>query len=327
MKNVNIKRIIDRTLSKSIYHQIALVLVVAILLFGILVGIQTIFKCSAHTDYCDWILHFINPANSFTTTMDMQEKDKLWALIVGFLGMVVLSGFLISVFNNIIARRVEKIQNGQVQYRISSHYVIIGFNRMTANVIRQICNKDKTKNYILIQTAQKVKEVRRILEVDLNRKEMNRVILMHGAGNSDEDLGSLYIQHAEHVIVLGDDTTEAHDAQNMECMKRIVFRLKDEKCATKLRCDVLFNNQSTFAILQRVKISKDWSDVVNFRPFDFHETWAQKVIVSNETVSEDSKIKYTPLDRDGINYDSNKNVHFVIAGMNKMGIALGIEAA
>jgi hypothetical protein len=336
---MNIIRIFDRTLSKSFLNQIGLVLVAAILVLGGLIFLRCKFASgTTHEDFLNWILHFINPANSFdpiNSSIDPFESskkisDRYWALIIGFSGMIILSGFLISVFNNIIARRVEKIQNGQISYPFNDHYVIIGFGGMTASIIKQLCRemleKDKEKD-IVLQTAKKVKDVRRQLEVDLDRKEIKRLIIVHGASNSEEDIQKLCVQNTCRIIVLGDDKTEAHDAINMECVNQIVSLLsKKIETNKKIECDVLFNNQSTYAILQKIGIDKEWLTTIHFRPFNFHEAWAQKVIVHNNADGE--KINYLPLDRDeGIQYDSQKNVHFVIMGMNNMGIALAVEAA
>ncbi len=153
---------------------------------------------------------------------------------------------------------------------------------------------------------------------------------MHGASNSEEDLRKLHIQNAHRVIILGDSDCEAHDALTMQCWRRINLSLKKRE-NKKLECDVLFNDQSIFALLQKIGINTDHNsrqDQIHSRLFNFYETWAQKVIVDNKALIRDKIIEYTPLDRkEGIRYDSDKNVHFVIMGMNNMGIALAIEAA
>ena len=337
------KRLIDRILSKSLFHQISFVIGLAACVLGVLITLRWILSNDMqHHDFQNWILHFINPGTFYDTSAEI--TDRYWALLTGFFGMICLGGILISVFNNIIARRVEKVQNGQINYLFKNHYVIIGYDGMAASIIKQMYKEDKGKD-IVVQTTQKVTEVRRQLEIDLDKKEMKQVIFLHGASNSKEDLHKLCLHNALRMIILGDDDTEAHDAMNMECMERIVAMLPqpmDGKQPVQKECDVLFRNQSTYAILQKIEIDKRWRDKILFRPFNFYETWAQKVIVHAKT--DNGKIHYPTLDRterfwceaatpqhnqvkEGIRYESDKTVHFVIMGMNRMGIALAIEAA
>lgn len=42
---------------------------------------------------------------------------------------------------------------------------------------------------------------------------------------------------------------------------------------------------------------------------------------------ENAKVKYPALDREPITWESDRYVHFVIIGMSRMGVALGVEAA
>jgi hypothetical protein len=62
---------------------------------------------------------------------------------------------------------------------------------------------------------------------------------------------------------------------------------------------------------------------ININAFSFYEKWAQKVLVGcrhEQTI-------YSPLDFEMIPTDSDKYVHVIIAGMTRMGFALGVEAA
>ena len=70
--------------------------------------------------------------------------------------------------------------------------------------------------------------------------------------------------------------------------------------------------------------------LIDFLPFNFYETWAEKVLVRGLYTPHDKGsevIRYVPIDGDGIGYDSNRYVHLVIVGMTSMGIAMGVKAA
>lgn len=100
----------------------------------------------------------------------------------------------------------------------------------------------------------------------------------------------------------------------------------------RLICHVLFEYQTAFSIFQSADLANVISEVIDFRPFNYYESWAQKVFVENKaTLSFDNgydKIaEYSPLDCNNINTQSDKHVHLVVVGMSKMGIAMALEAA
>jgi hypothetical protein len=103
-------------------------------------------------------------------------------------------------------------------------------------------------------------------------------------------------------------------------------------CSFKKVCKVLFEYQTTSSIFLFSDISESIKDNLVFIPFNRYEAWA-KAVISDNTAIEDcnneknDKINYTPLDRlSGISEDEDTHVHFVVVGMSKMGIAMGLQA-
>ena len=89
-----------------------------------------------------------------------------------------------------------------------------------------------------------------------------------------------------------------------------------------LRCNIMFEYQTTFSSFQDSDIDYATKAYIDFEPFSFHEAWAQKVLV------EGNGYKYLyQTDDSFINGDSEQSVHLVIVGMSKMGVALALEAA
>jgi hypothetical protein len=134
---------------------------------------------------------------------------------------------------------------------------------------------------------------------------------------------------------LGENDEFDNDSLDLECLKKIHAILsgafRTSATGKIIRCNVLFENQSTFTLFQRQDIDR-LKDRIDFLPFNFYEMWAQKVFVDEEFESPENdghsgRIEYTPLDREGINAESGKKVHLVVIGMTSMGIALGIQAA
>lgn len=99
-------------------------------------------------------------------------------------------------------------------------------------------------------------------------------------------------------------------------------------------CRVMFEYQTSFSVFQFSEISDDIKYCIKFKPFNYYEMWAQKVLVNKDlkgqsTTKECSKkTAYLPLEGiEGIGPDSDRYVHLFIVGMSRMGVVMGIEAA
>lgn len=101
----------------------------------------------------------------------------------------------------------------------------------------------------------------------------------------------------------------------------------------KMTCRVMFEYQTSFSIFQISEISNEIKTYINFKPFNYYEMWAQKVLINKELDTSELKNNilskgYLPLEGiDGISQDSDNYVHLFIVGMSRMGIAMAIEAA
>ena len=269
--------------------------------------------------------HFADPGNQ----ANVNHADRPWAIFISLLGSIVLSGLLISTLSNIMERRVEECRNGLIHYRLSGHIIIIGADAMLASLVKQLCRADK-KATLLIQTSRDVNETRMALFSRLSRKDEKRIVLVHAARDSREELKRIYVADAKQVYILGDngETDEVeyyHDSMNVDCLNLIRDICREKKRSRPLRCNVLFEYQSTFSVFQFADMDKGMKEHVDFCPFNLYEIWAQKVFVSNKCSERD--VTYLPLDYEPIAYESEKFVHLVIVGMSRMGIALAIEAA
>ncbi|GHT66873.1 hypothetical protein AGMMS50239_29060 [Bacteroidia bacterium] len=310
MKN-KLQKNIDRALSQSIGSQLAWLSVAVVVVFGLLLLARCVISGAESLDFRDSILHFINPGTSYNSQPD--DADKIWALIIGLFGMIFMSGLLISVFNNILARRVEKIQNGKVYYSFENHIVIIGFDKMSIGLVKQLSEKG---NEIVLQTVQPIPQVRHELFSNLSPDIEKKVTLISGNRTSIDDLQKLRIDQCAEIFILGENEEYDNDSINIECLKKIAEILPEQK--QRISCHVLFEYQSTFAVFQQQDI--DLKGKIDFVPFNYYETWAQKVWV-------DAPGEYAPLDHAPITADSNKHVHLVVLGMSSMGVAMGIQAA
>lgn len=323
-----ILRGIDKALSKSRLKQVFILAFFIVFtfafIFSLSVAITSLYKEEYRPSFWNALGHFLNPGN-FGKSNDLPE---IAILFINIFGMILMTGLLISVLSNLLERRVDNIKNGRVFYNFRHHLVIIGYNKMAISLIRQFYEKYPDSE-IVLQTIQDVPDVRHELFSYINTWIEDQLIVMCGNRNSLEDLERLKPHEAKEVYLLGEKDEHDHDSLSIECLKKINIILTEKKNTPEKNCHVLFENQSTYAILQQQDIQQ--LNRLNFIPFNFQEKWAEKAftdcIYKNVTCTADHEnIHYLPLDRVPIHKDSVHTVHLVVIGMSKMGIALGIKA-
>lgn len=85
-----------------------------------------------------------------------QIEETAWPnrILVGLIsisGSVLLGGVLISTISNIIERRVGVVYTGRMTYRnIKNHYVLIGFNELSINMIRELYDECPSARILLM---------------------------------------------------------------------------------------------------------------------------------------------------------------------------------
>ena len=280
--------------------------------------------------------HFIDPGNQHMTST---EKGRGWAGLIAILGVFLMNGLLVSSIIGWIDRRKEKWLKGEIKYRCflsrNKHYVIVGGNDMVAGIVRQILSNGK---YILILTSRDVESFRRELFSSLTEEQQQHIIIYYGNRTSKEDISNLCLCQTEEVYILGeetrvDDIESYHDTMNMKCLELISDCLEGAHRNDKLVCRVMFEYQTTFSVFQFYDIEKKVQSIIDFKPFNYYEMWAQKVFVNKEIDSEKLEAYsheggYLPLEGPGgIKKDDGNYVHLFIVGMSRMGVAMGLEAA
>lgn len=146
--------------------------------------------------------------------------------------------------------------------------------------------------------------------------------------------GERIAQLLEEIAVKSTEIEAAKDDQqtksNLENEKSAI---ENELRKNQLSCRVMFEYQTTFSVFQFYDLDKNTSCYINFKPFNYYEMWAQKVLVCKEI--DEKKLDdlymnggYLPLEgRRGITKDDDDYVHLFIVGISRMGMAMGIEAA
>ena len=257
--------------------------------------------------------------------------------IITVLGILVLA-VVTSAITNFFEKRAEGYLSGETAYKLKDHIVILG----TADVIYSIINQCyKSGQQILVQTSKDVKQTRREVFSFLHKNiKRNDIVFIYGDRTSAEDVANLSLPYAKEIFIVGDSIEGAEhdsyrDAYNMDSVDAIAKVLNASACVGRIPCHVLFEYQTTFSAFQFAELSSEINTHIEFKPFNFHEMWAQKVLISGKagydvnTNTYATTYKFLDEKKDGsyISESSNETVHLIIVGMSKIGVALAIEAA
>lgn len=261
----------------------------------------------------------------------LKESTRIFGIVVAVCGLLMMTGVFISVLTNMLDVRVDRVRNGETHYRLSDHVVIIGMDSLVPSLVQQICKSDKfLGSYVLVQSSLEAEEVRSRIHNVLTKKAESRVVIYRGKRNSREDLEKLNITKAKSVFITGESGETDRDSLNIEAVRIIAeicsFKRREKKNGM-LPVAVQFESQATFSAFQVTDLASQWREQIDFYPFNFYESWAKKVFVSHCYTHDNINIDYPLLDRNPINYESEKTVHLVILGMSRMGVAMGTFAS
>lgn len=279
--------------------------------------------------------HFVDPGNQHDAQIG--GGGRIIVGVISMLGILLLNGLLITTLINWFQQREERWRNGEIRYSggwingdcsLKNYTVIIGGNKMVAGIIKQIA---ATERYIIILTQRDADEFRRELFSILPKEFHDKLIIYCGDCTSEEEIGHLKLEEAKEIYILGEPSNESnnnsyHDTVNMRCLHIIAQECK-KKNLSKKKCRVMFEHQTTFSAFQFTELGKEMNAYIDFKPFNYYETWAQQVLV-NHNLHPTPADKYLPLEGcNAITKESEDFVHLVIIGMTRMGYALAIEAA
>ena len=210
--------------------------------------------------------------------------------------------------------------------------------------LRELCIEDASEIYILGENT--MMDGGEVYHDSMNMRCLNLIaeILKQDKDKKSDSLKNLdrKINVLEYKINQNSkDKDRLQEASQKGLQDWLLGRLIKKRKARQYNdkvCKVLFEYQTTFSVFQFSNITPEISETMVFVPFNRYDSWARRVIADNRAValideSSESGIKkekyvtYTPLDGyEGISYDSNQHVHFIVVGMSKMGIAMGLQA-
>lgn len=128
---------------------------------------------------------------------------------------------------------------------------------------------------------------------------------------------------------------ETQDEKKIDDLKEKIKNVREQLFPNRNVCKVLFEYQTTFSIFQFSDVPEKVRYAMKFIPFNRYDSWARRVMMDNKAIAlvdennanSNQQINYTPLDGfKGIKPDDTQRVHFIVVGMSKMGVAMGIQA-
>jgi len=345
-----LKLAFDRSFAGASWKQIAWLFTILALVMGAALWIES---CCTQRLHDMRILELLLDPGSFVLQEgDPQGSSRLPLLLLTFIGAIFFTGGLISVVSNILTGRIARFRQGEIRYRFDGHIVLLGANDTVAGLIRELHAEQKNRRRdIVLLTQTDVTELRRKLHTRLTPAEERQLILLHGQRDSREELERIRIHRAEQVFLLSDEGEPEHDSASIHALLRISEILATKHPRTPLPCHISFEYQSSFQVFQLADFDarKEAGGApptaaereenerrerlagiqlrIALSATNFHENWAQRVLVSGRCRTNGTDILYPPLDRGGIRAESDCHVHLIVAGMSRMGVAMGVTAA
>lgn len=257
-------------------------------------------------------------------------RGRQWGLIIGIIGTLLFSGFLIPTLVDLTWRRGSNWTRGNVRYnfRFSRYAVIFGNHEMVPELIHRLLADPKIQ-YVIVQTEGDIPAFRAMLQGRLRGRDEWRVILYHGGRSEVSDIVPLHLERAQAVYVMGEQSDRewesSRDAISMQCVNNMAaylhFMRVERKCRRKdptflMPCYVMLEYQTSMTAFYMSDVTDEVRHEVEFIPFNLYKNWARRVWWEHGI--------------DGgkpMQQGSPRYCHLVVVGMTKMGVALALEAA
>lgn len=256
----------------------------------------------------------------------------LFASSLTFLfGAFIFNGVIIGIITNSIERRVKNHHEGHLHYLQSGHYLIMGYDEMIPSIITHIFDKDKDA-YVLLLTSADVVNIHETLQKSFDKEQLKNVIINYGHRTSTESYNDIHLDAAEEIYIVGNRTSPAHDAINVESVDSICSYLEQPQIKDRpQRIVCVFEDLDTYAAFRTSEIFERVKNLhIEFVPYNFYAGWAKQVFVKQfhrDMDRPNQKIYYPAVYGNGITPEDKKYVHLVFIGTTNFAVAFAMEAA
>ncbi|TKG97001.1 hypothetical protein EYV94_00820 [Puteibacter caeruleilacunae] len=322
------KKQIDRMLSGAIMPQLVGITMIIVVIWLAAIGLANWVETGnilAHNDNALRAIYNFLDAGTFQNS-NYSIKSEPIAIVLSLSGLVILGGIFIAVVTNYYDQRVQRYKQGYGNYSFNNQLIIVGYHPMTLGYVTDFFEEQGTnKCDVIILTEQSVEDVSRELKSNLPKEQEKHVYVMQGSRDSVEEIQRTQPWSACKIIILGEDGEDSGDARNVDCFELISNEVVDRKITTTIPCYVHFNELSTFQMAKDYNPKVKERGMINFIPFNFYERWARHIFVNFASLF-GKQPAYPQFDYERIHQNSDKHVHFVLVGFNRMSVALASQA-
>lgn len=328
-------RVFDRLFARSAVRQAASLSVVVIVFILLLSGVGWwLWQEKSYGRHLQDVVYLFIYPDSFGEVKDTGGGQKWFYSFALLAGTIIVGGLLISVLTNMLQNRVQRVRNGYVTYNyLSGHILVIGYDEIVPNLVSQIC-RQYPERHVVVQSILPAQQVRNAVFAATPDKYEKHIFIYNGRRDSIDDLSRLGVGEAHEIFLIGDRSSDDHDALNMECMSILSKLLEDHKKKTgsthKIPFNVLFEDRATTIAFQTTDIASLLKEHVDLYPLNFYENWCRQALAGEVFGSGRPLAQLDRGDNNafaGITADSKRHAQLVVVGMSRLGISLGIQAA
>jgi hypothetical protein len=284
-------------------------------------------KGSGCNRYWALLSQFLDPGNIDKA----DEEHRVLTSLVAIAGSVTLGGLVIATLSNILERRVDRIKNGEVRYRLDGHTVIIGYDPYAVTIIKQAVNDHNTRDIVLF-TSQSPIDVLKHISTFLDNNEEKKMIIYHGGRDSSEQIKTLCLQRSTSIYILGEPDDPERDSMNLHCFELVKGELSAPKRQKTERqpCNVLLQHYKEYQLAQQHDLSEEEKKYLYFRPLNLAEEWSRIILSDLSLCMIDKNAMqrpcYFPIPSEQLVAGSKKHLHLIIMGFDEMGKVFAAHA-
>ena len=257
------------------------------------------------------------------------------------LGGLLWGGFITALIVNVFEKNSRFVREGGRRYRFEKdHAVVLGWDVMGVEIVHQLLHDGGSGRKVVIVSCRDPREIRAEMRARLNDYDRHerRIFLFNGEFDAPDELKWVNPAAAAAVVILGEPELRGSDNRSVEAAMAVFQSIAANAGKRQgtgaaaggggrtVPCYVHVGDLRVFNTLQRVDLDSEYRGVVRSHYFNFFENWACRLwsvpSAAGGCVPAFPALAHRPETPEG-----PCRVHLVIAGFNRMGQALALQAA
>ncbi len=154
-----------------------------------------------------WSLHQVIRLRAFEQMYGASAPILAYATFLSLMGLAVF-GVLVSLINNAMRSRLERLQQGDTPVKERGHVLVLGWNNRIISVLRQLAQL-KPGVRVVILSRRGMDRMSDTLRVARIFRERLTVVLRSGMPSNREELDRVAVERASSIIVLSSGKTDS----------------------------------------------------------------------------------------------------------------------